>query len=107
MGLNFSGNSGIGGVVGNSGISGSTRLNGTLMVYCEQDSSDSYYRALTIGKQYRVTRLYSTSGTSMSNGMDNYYLQDDNGKGIYLSPINFCTIDQWRNKQLDSILDEK
>jgi hypothetical protein len=80
------------------------------MVYCEQDSSDSKRFSslrrytLTIGKQYRVTRLYSTSGTSMSNGMGNYYLQDDNGKGIYLSPINFCTIEQWRDKQINKIM---
>lgn len=66
------------------------------MVYCERDSADSYYLALTIGKQYIVTSLFSTSGSC--------YLQDNNGKGINLSSTNFCSIEEWRDKQINKII---
>jgi len=66
------------------------------MVYCERDSADSYYLALTIGKQYIVTSLFSISGSC--------YLQDDNGKGINLLTSNFCSIEEWRDKQINKII---
>lgn len=76
---------------------------GTSMVYCERDSADSYYLALTIGKQYIVTSLFSrVDGVVGITG--SCYLQDDNVKGINLLTSNFCSIEEWRDKQINKII---
>ena len=63
-------------------------------------SSGSTDKRLTIGKQYSVHENYGT-------GHLRYEFIDDFGIGMSLDAINFCTVDEWRSKQLDSILDEK
>lgn len=71
---------------------------GRTMIYCVQDFADSYYLALTIGKQYIVTSLFSDGITGSC------YLQDNNGKGINLLTSNFCSIEQWRDRQINKII---
>jgi hypothetical protein len=63
-------------------------------------SSGSTDKRLTIGKKYSVHENYGT-------GHLRYEFIDDFGIGMSLDAINFCTVDEWRSKQLDSILDEK
>ena len=100
------GNTGIGGVVGVTGLSGSIGVNRLLMVYicAPYGSSGTTDKRLTIGKQYSVHENYGTGGRV--NNL-RYEFTDDFGIGMGLDAINFCTVGEWRSKQLDSILDEE
>jgi len=101
------GNTGIGGVVGVTGLSGSVGVNRLLMVYicAPYGSSGSTDKRLTIRKQYSVRESFGTGGRGSSS--IRYEFIDDFGIGMGLDAINFCTVGEWRSKQLDSILDEE
>lgn len=68
------------------------------MIYIGRDSADSFSCALTFGKKYNI--YYDNRGNDFSN----YWLKDDLGKGIWLIPDNFCSLSEWRDKQLDKIV---
>ena len=99
-----SGYTGIGGVVGSTGLSGSAGVNGLVMVYIGAPYGH-IVKKLTIGKQYNVRENYGTGGHGSTT--IRYEFTDDFGKGMSLGSTNFCTVGEWRSKQLDSILDEK
>jgi|VirMetMinimDraft_7_1064189.scaffolds.fasta_scaffold195344_2 hypothetical protein len=69
---------------------------GTEMIYCGHNSA---LLSLTTGNKYIVTSLYNYNKDSSC------YLRDDNGKGINLSSSNFCSIEEWRDKQIDKIIE--
>lgn len=62
-------------------------------------------KKLTIGKQYIVRENYGSIDRDVTK--IRYEFMDDFGKVMSLGSTNFCTVGEWRSKQLDSILDEK